>query len=619
MSCILALDGFYMDGRNVRSSYGTSKYCSAFIKNVRCNNPECTYLHNMGHIEDTFTKQEIQAGYVTSGRDVLARQQQIVQQALSAASGAAGSTPRRRTGGGGPSGTGKASSNPIFPPPSFDEPARASAAVVPTPPTTTTQVRSVSTGAIATASTASSGFPAISSGSSASASTNTTNATKPTSTGASTNNNNSASALPTAPKPVPQTTRKTAGATAASVVAGAHSVSSRSEPPAPHTTLTPLTPLKRSSAASKGASKAASNSATETQKHTNTRAGSQKKANGLKSGSQPVHLPVHTESISSIGGDVISTPVTVPQPIIGNNQILNPIATVNGDSRGQQSSGLGSFAPFGGDGLGGLGGEVFDGPLQSSSFNVRSAIGSGMGAKWDSVPGGDPVYPANHHHQAPSWGSTIGSHAPQNIVPGANTNSIGGGIIGGGTIGGGNVQNRTGSSALASMLGINLPSGSGSLHESTTPLWTPGPAPQSHMASLHGNSMPLQGMIGGTAISNNNNNNLIGGIPIGGGNQQMQSTVNGGNNSDIALLQSLLPGVHITSGGNFQGSGFGSIGSGSNNSASQPPHRNGSGSASLATGNNHQGFGLHQHQPIGTIGQGHDHTKQSQQAPGSIW
>ena len=44
----------------------------------------------MGEAEDTFTKQEIQAGYVTSGRDVLARQQQIVAQALSqrAAAGA---------------------------------------------------------------------------------------------------------------------------------------------------------------------------------------------------------------------------------------------------------------------------------------------------------------------------------------------------------------------------------------------------------------------------------------------------------------------------------------------------------------------------------------------------
>ena len=38
----------------------------------------------MGAVEDTFTKQEIQAGYVTSGRDVLARQQQIVQQEVHA-------------------------------------------------------------------------------------------------------------------------------------------------------------------------------------------------------------------------------------------------------------------------------------------------------------------------------------------------------------------------------------------------------------------------------------------------------------------------------------------------------------------------------------------------------
>ena len=59
LACILALDGFWTDGRNVRASYGTSKYCSAFIKNVRCNNPECTYLHYMGDAEDTFNKQEV--------------------------------------------------------------------------------------------------------------------------------------------------------------------------------------------------------------------------------------------------------------------------------------------------------------------------------------------------------------------------------------------------------------------------------------------------------------------------------------------------------------------------------------------------------------------------------
>jgi len=659
LSCILALDGFYMDGRNVRSSYGTSKYCSAFIKNVRCNNPECTYLHQMGHIEDTFTKQEIQAGYVTSGRDVLARQQQIVQQALSAASGAAGSTPRRRTGGGGPSGTGKASSNPIFPPPSFDEPARSStASLVPTPPTISTQARSSSTAATLSVSTsASSGFPAISSGTgpvsavSASVLTNTINASRPISTGASTNNNNgSASTLPkgtmASSLAIPQTNRKSlvasvsnggsislapAGATAASVVAGVHSVSSHSEPPAPHTTLTPLTPLKRLNVASKGVSKGTassivSNSAVETLKHTNTRAGSQKKATGLKSGTQHGslnaeagsattrnnnHLPVHSESISSIGGDVISAPATVSQPVIGD-QILSPLVSVNGGSLNQQSSGLGSLTAFSGGGLGGLsglGGEVFDGPLQSSS-NGRSAIGSGKGM-WDSVPGGNPGYPVNH--KTPSWGGTIGIH---NTVPVANTDSIGGGIIGGGTIGHGNVR-RSGSSALASMLGINLPTGSGSLRESTTQLWTTGPVPQPTITSLNGNSLPLQGVIGGSAKSTNN---LIGGVPIGGGNQNIQTLANGSNNSDIALLQSLLPGVHITSGGNFQGSGFGSIGSGSNNSGSEISHYIGSsGSASLATGDTHQNFGLQPSlvgQPIGTIGQDH---AQQRQAPGSIW
>jgi len=621
LACILALDGFYMDGRNVRSSYGTSKYCSAFIKNVRCNNPECTYLHNMGHIEDTFTKQEIQAGYVTSGRDVLARQQQIVQQALSAASGAAGSTPRRRTGGGGPSGTGKASSNPVFPPPSYDEPAKSSAAsLVPTPPTIT-QVRSA--GPSASAATSGPGFPSISTAPSASASSSTTTmnaANRVTSAAGST----STGTLSTAPKavaaslPIPQTNRKSmaasvsssnsgskpAGATAASVVAGVHSVSNHSEPPAPHTTLTPLTPLKRTGA-SKGSQKS---NGPEMQKLTNTRAGVSKKL-GLKSGSQVGSPNAEARStsnrnhlgISGIGGDVISAPVAVPQPIIGNQ--INPLAAANGISRGQQSSGPSSLSHFGGNGLGGLGGEVFDGPLLSSS-NIRSAIGSGKG-KWDSIPGGDAGYSVNNN-TAPSWGN-VSQNTAQN-------DTIGGGVIGGGMIGGGNAQ-RSGSSALASMLGINLPTGSGSLRESSSQLWTTELSNQNPGSSLNGSSLPLQGVIGGT------NNHLIGGVPIGGRNHQIPTTANGGNNSDIALLQSLLPGVHITSGGNFNGSGFGSIGSSNNNSALGSSQRTGGGSASLASEDSRQGFGLQQSlggQPIGTIGQGQAHGKQ-RQAPGSIW
>lgn len=575
----------------------------------------------MGHIEDTFTKQEIQAGYVTSGRDVLARQQQIVEQALSAASGAAGSTPRRRTGGGGPSGTGKASSNPVFPPPSYDEPAKSStASLVPTP-ATITKVRSAST-----SSSTASGFPSI-----ANASTNPSSATAlsaasrvSSGTGSTSMKIGTTNAKGTVTSlPMSQSNRKTgsssnsgsmslasSGATAASVVAGVHSVSSHSEPPAPHTTLTPLTPLKR---ISKGAQKSSgppslSNGFTEMQKLGNTRTGASKKLSGLKSGMQSGSTSTESRNasnrnnvLSSIGGDVISAPVAVNPPVMGS-QILSTSA--NGISRGQQSSGPSSLSQFGGNGLGGLGGEVFDGPLQSSS-NVRSAIGSGKG-KWDSVPGGDS---GSFSSKTSSWGSV-----PQS---GVQSNAIGGGVIGGATIGSGNGYG-SGSSALASMLGINLPTGSGSLRESSSQLWSGDLSKQNPISSLNGTSLPLQGVIGGASKANNS---LIGGVPIGGRSHQVPPATSGSNNSDIALLQSLLPGVHITSGGNFHGSSLGSIGNNNNNSAPGSSQRNSGGSASLAPGDARQGFVL-QHtlggQPIGTIGQDQAHGKQ-RQAPGSIW
>lgn len=160
LACILALDGFYLDGRNIRASYGTSKYCSAFIKNVRCNNPDCTYLHTMGDSEDTFTKQEIQAGYVTSGRDVLARQQQL-------AAAASSSNSRRRVGSGGPSGSGKVTSNPVFPPPTYDEPNKPSQAnLVPAPPSTSSTTQFPPVGSVSVARNSSAGFSSIASGNS---------------------------------------------------------------------------------------------------------------------------------------------------------------------------------------------------------------------------------------------------------------------------------------------------------------------------------------------------------------------------------------------------------------------------------------------------------------------
>jgi hypothetical protein len=671
LACILALDGFYMDGRNVRASYGTSKYCSAFIKNVRCSNPDCTYLHQMGDIEDTFTKQEIQAGYVTSGRDVLARQQQIVQQALSAASGAAGSVPRRRIGCGGPSGTGKAASTPIFPQPTFDEPAKAPAPPPPPVPVSvpvTPQVRSATTGGVGGGGV---GFPPISSVVPVPTVAPTGTLTRAATTGV-TMPNIVPNVIPPAvagPKSafvtsIPQPSRNgggtgsppmgaaaaplaPAGATAASVVAGVHNVSGHSDPPALHTTLTPLTPLKRTNVSVKGQGKNSAPvvpSGTEIAKLSNMKTGALKKANGLKfipqsssptssdvgSASSKTTLPARVEGVSTIGGDVIATPllpvtaVSVGDPIgtsFGLPTILPP---------SQSSPGIGSLSELvGGDGLVGLGGEVFNGPLQSSS--AKSAIGAGID-KWNVPGGGNAVYSAN---QSGLWGGGgasghIGGRGPQ------HPDSIGGGVIGGGTIGHSGFSQSSGSSALASMLGINLPTGSGSLRESTNLWMAPATTQHASVAALNGNSFPIQGVIGGNVPKLNNG--PIGGLAIGGGDplQNSDQIGNGGNKSDIALLQSLLPGVHITSGGSYQGNGFGAIGgsggtmgsvggggSGSNNggwNSAQGGQGYGGSSALAQGGEPHQGFGLQSNsfagQPFGSIGQGH---QKQRQAPGSIW
>ena len=203
-----------------------------------------------------------------------------------------------------------------------------------------------------------------------------------------------------------------------------------------------------------------------------------------------------------------------------------------------------------------------------------------------------------------------------------------------GAIGGG--FHNSGSSALASMLGINLPTGSGSLQESSN-LWG-GAAPGSQQApisALNGTSVPLQGVIGpGAPGASNAGNGLIGGVTIGGSQPPLNSgTIGGagGNKNDIALLQSLLPGVHITSGGSYgpQETGLGSMNgrpgewNGSSPAANQMQQHSVGGNLRMGEPNQQQHWeGGHQSslggQPVGAIGQGAG--KQNQRpAPGSIW
>lgn len=488
LACILALDGFYLDNRNIRASYGTSKYCSAFIKNVRCNNPDCTYLHEMGADEDTFTKQEIQAGYVTSGRDVLARQQQIVAEQLRQSGAGSSGPPRKRIGGGGPSGTGRAATSPVFPPPEFDEPAKPSTMLVPPPPAGVTR------------SSTASGVPALP-GKAPAARAASVGTRSPTL---------SSAAFPAI------ATRKAPSATAASVVAGVHSLN-KAEPADPHRSLTSLTPLKRATkaAAARSASVGSSDPST-LERLTPLRAS---KKNGIKAAALDRSTP-------SIGGDIIGPGTPLQRPLTGHERgaSLNEL--------GGEPINLGNMSRSGSSSL--LGGDVFSGPIHTGS---RTAIGSD---KWGSVP------LAGSGDSSSSLWDNSGTSGRAPGPPGAVEGGIIGGYGGGSSAIGGGTNS---SSALASMLGINLPTGSGSLQESS--LWNSAPAAQpSPLASLNNNAPPLPGMLNPTPTSNGST--LIGGIPIGGG--SAGTIGNSGSRNDIALLQSLLPGVHITSGG--EGFGF---------------------------------------------------------------
>lgn len=61
LCCIIAIDGYYLDGSLLRASFGTTKYCNFFLRNMQCNNPECLYLHELGDDDDSFTKEEMQS------------------------------------------------------------------------------------------------------------------------------------------------------------------------------------------------------------------------------------------------------------------------------------------------------------------------------------------------------------------------------------------------------------------------------------------------------------------------------------------------------------------------------------------------------------------------------
>ncbi|GFY64717.1 CCR4-NOT transcription complex subunit 4 [Trichonephila inaurata madagascariensis] len=56
------LPSIKIEGHEIKTSLGTTKYCSNFLKNVHCSKVECMYLHEMADEELSFTKEEIHSG-----------------------------------------------------------------------------------------------------------------------------------------------------------------------------------------------------------------------------------------------------------------------------------------------------------------------------------------------------------------------------------------------------------------------------------------------------------------------------------------------------------------------------------------------------------------------------
>ncbi|XP_045593908.1 AF4/FMR2 family member lilli isoform X2 [Procambarus clarkii] len=62
LRAIQAVNNIHVDGRTLKASLGTTKYCSHFMKNQQCPKPDCMYLHELGDESASFTKEEMQQG-----------------------------------------------------------------------------------------------------------------------------------------------------------------------------------------------------------------------------------------------------------------------------------------------------------------------------------------------------------------------------------------------------------------------------------------------------------------------------------------------------------------------------------------------------------------------------
>lgn len=57
--CIAAVNGSENGGRTLRAQLGTTKYCSAYLRNEACTNKQCMFLHEPGDNDDSYSRQDL--------------------------------------------------------------------------------------------------------------------------------------------------------------------------------------------------------------------------------------------------------------------------------------------------------------------------------------------------------------------------------------------------------------------------------------------------------------------------------------------------------------------------------------------------------------------------------
>ncbi|KAG8532875.1 uncharacterized protein KY384_002753 [Bacidia gigantensis] len=72
--CIAAVDGSKNLDRALRAQYGTTKYCSAYLRGETCSNRNCTFLHEEGQDSDSFSRQDLSSMNATASMNAMSTQ-----------------------------------------------------------------------------------------------------------------------------------------------------------------------------------------------------------------------------------------------------------------------------------------------------------------------------------------------------------------------------------------------------------------------------------------------------------------------------------------------------------------------------------------------------------------